>query len=141
VKIAWNPDGSQIALGWNDRVTLLDAISGLPTLEFLVARDRWCCAFDGLAWSPDGSVIATTTLSTPIVRKPDGQDQTDPVRLFDTRTGDLLHELDPRNFHGNVVFSPDGTMLVTAGASSVEGFVNVWGSSDGSSVFRAERLR
>jgi WD40 repeat protein len=141
VKIAWNPDGSQIALGWNDRVTLLDAISGLPTLEFLVAPDRCCCAFDGLAWSPDGSVIATTTLSTPVVHKPDGHDQTDPVRLFDARTGDLLHEFDPRNYHGNVVFSPDGTMLVTAGTSSVEGFVNVWGSSDGSSVFMAERLR
>lgn len=54
----------------------------------------------GLAWSPDGSLLAVTVTSGG-------------VRVFATASGDLRYTIFPEEGAGGAAFSPDGTLLAT----------------------------
>jgi WD40 repeat protein len=64
---------------------------------------------DDLAFSPDGSRLAEID--------PDGT-----VRVYDTASGELTLALDGHEAGGQVLFSPDGSMLATQG----DGTVRIW---------------
>lgn len=100
----FDADGSRIAIG-NADSTIWDVRTGrllltLPSSQLLP---------DALAFSPDGSRLAEGD--------PDGT-----VRVFDTRSGELLLVLRGHDTVDDVAFSPDGSMLATQG----DGIVRIW---------------
>jgi WD40 repeat protein len=61
-------------------------------------------AVTGLAFSPDGKVLAT------------GSDD-QKIRIWDMSSGNEVHELGPVGLHMHLAFSPDGSLLI-AGAGN-----------------------
>ncbi len=77
-----------------------------------------------VAWSPDGTRLATTS-----------RDET--ARVWDTATGESIHTLIGG---ADAAWSPDGTRLATAGrAPTGAPMVWVWNAGPGEQVFRPQR--
>jgi hypothetical protein len=72
---------------------------------------RVSCSVSGMAFSPDGRLLATAS---------DGG----PVRLWDVRSGRLVRKFADDLHPSCLAFSPDGALL--AGASLLRGGVRVW---------------
>jgi WD40 repeat protein len=84
--------GSRLAVGsWDSTVTVLNVATDRPVLE-LTGNTR---GVSGVAYSPDGRYIATTSTD-------------DTLRLWDATTGQLLQIDRDETAPGNPSFSPNG---------------------------------
>jgi RNA polymerase sigma factor (sigma-70 family) len=128
---AFSPDSRRLATGsalyagkdaaqrWGE-VRLWDAVTG----DLLhTARHRECVW--AVAFSPDGSLLASSS-GTGLKQPGKNGWVAGDVRLWDTRTGELLRILDRPHAANQctLAFSPDGTRLATG--DGPEGDVLVW---------------
>ena len=128
LSLAESPDGTKIALADDDAmVHVVCARTGVVQLSHRVALDAsW-----GLAWSPDGKLLASCGYPA--------------VQVWDATSG--KHLLTYRGHNGNVsaaVWSPDGQQIASAG---VDGTVQLWtpammpaGSHRGNANKRKEQI-
>ena len=105
--LAFDPAGTRLALGsWNDTVTVLDVATDKLVLE-LVGHTR---GVSGLAYSPDGRYIATTSTDNS-------------MRIWDPTTGQLL-QVDHDEFGtGSPAFSADSQLVAE---SNGDAQIRVW---------------
>ena len=117
--IAYNADGSTLAIGSQDGAVLLcDSYTGRPVRTLLGHRGR---AY-AVAYAPDDSVLATG-----------GADGT--LRIWDARTGEHLHTLKGHEYGPwPVVFKRDSSALVVG---DLHGVLRIWDPLTG--VLRAEQ--
>jgi RNA polymerase sigma factor (sigma-70 family) len=114
--LAYSPDGKKIAaVGAGRAITLWDAATGKEIHRFPNRAQP-----NGLAFSPDGKLLATTDAPT--------------CHLWDVATGKELRQLTGHQVVvSRIVFSPDGKRVATA---SMDGTVRLWDPATG-----AERQR
>lgn len=112
--LAFSSDGSQLALAMSDgSVAIWDADSG-EHLQDIRAEGE---AVYALAYHPDGSILAITTV--------DGHKGV--VEVWRVSDGALLHTLEEHSGTVNaVMFSPDGAWLVSAGRGINNSVLRVW---------------
>lgn len=81
---------------------------------------------EGLAFSPDGRTLATSSMWNA------ASQPNDLLKLWDTASGQVLHTLDGHsNTVANVAFSPDGTTLAS---TSWDGTIKLWDVASGSEL-------
>jgi WD40 repeat protein/basic membrane lipoprotein Med (substrate-binding protein (PBP1-ABC) superfamily)/DNA-binding SARP family transcriptional activator len=109
--VACSPDGSLLAIGGDDYTfELFDAATLQKSAEFQ-NRD----VVDGLAFSPDGKQLASTTRSGV-------------ARVWDLRTGEETQTLPvPADWLADLAFNPHGDSLALAGN---DGTVSIWQLGD-----------
>ncbi len=106
--LAWSPDGTRLAAVNDGGIfNIWDATAGqllttIPSPGFSYA----------VAWSPDGSKIATGAYSTIVVWSPNGQK----IAALQDNGGDVE----------SLAWSPDGTKLASA---NLEGIIHTWDAS------------
>jgi WD40 repeat protein len=102
--LAFSPDSKTIASEWNNVISLWDVATGERLLIFETFKGPWN-AIVGLTFSPDGKMVASTSLDTSIF-------------LWDATTGKRLHKLDkfedPSDFGSRPTFSPDSKTVAFA---------------------------
>ena len=92
--IAFDPTGHELALAsWDSTVTVLNVAADKPALE-LVGHTR---GVEGVAYSPDGLYIATTSID-------------DTMRVWNATTGQLM-QVDHDKTPGSPSFNPGGQIL------------------------------
>lgn len=111
-KLVFSADGSVLLNGGTNQDAYIWHMNDLANGRLLLYQQGL------LALSPDGSLVAGRNLV-----------------IFDTTTGEMLHSLEPPNLRSgqmaysenlphDAVFSPDGTLIVTA---SINGLLRFWG--------------
>lgn len=148
--MAFNPDGTQIAANSGDEdVRIWDIASGEVVQTF---------AFTSYAvsWSPDGRYIATGIgIDNPLLVwdaetgakvagtegfmgghstwSPDSRQLvTDDMQIYDVESGETIIQLgDQWNAPYAAYWSPDGTMIATAGGWTGEPYLHIWAAADG----------
>jgi WD40 repeat protein len=123
---AWfSPDGRRVAVQSEGALAVWEPETGrvrvlpLPGIE----------ALGGVRWSPDGSRLAAAITSAPGWRRS--------VVVLDAATGQVqARTMEMEQWPGTVAFSPDGTLLLTAGgwvteAGSGNGEARVWNTRNG----------
>jgi WD40 repeat protein len=100
--MAWNSDGSQIAIGYDDgKVIVWDSKTDTQISEMAGTDQN---SISQLSWSPDNTRIAAANGT---------------VRVWNSQNGQLLETLP--GISASVDFSPDGTKLVyAAGAGAIQ---------------------
>jgi len=113
--VAFSSDGTRLAAGGEDNNTarVWDATSGAKLLEVRHDGAVW-----GVAFSPDGSRLATCSL-----------DRT--ARVWDVSSGAKLLEVRHGETVPSVAFSPDGSRLATG---SLDRTARVWDVSSGAKL-------
>jgi len=111
--LVYSPDGATIASAGNDAQSFVwDATSGEMIYQFPLSDSAW-----GIAYSPDGTLLATGSLLG--------------VTIRDMATGQTMSEIDYEHNAIHVYFSADGSHLITAG---VDGVVRIWELETGQQV-------
>jgi WD40 repeat protein/class 3 adenylate cyclase len=119
-EIAFSPDGDRVAVANLDGAPqVLDVSSGAVVFRL----EGHTSVADSLAWSPDGSLIATGD------NYPDGE-----VIVWDAGTGRPLHVLEAEQIY-SVAFSPDGRKLAAVGDL---GILHVWDAATGEELIAPE---
>lgn len=125
LSVDWSPDGAMLAAGLGSaakEVTLWDVATGRQTLTL----KGHAGSVYGVAWSPDGNVLATCS-----------EDRT--VRLWDAANGQLLRELTGHTHRiDGVAWSPDGKLLCSA---SWDDTLGVWDAASGNLVRKLAATR
>jgi WD40 repeat protein len=115
---AYSPDGQFLATALDDQVILWDTTTWKP-LQFLSGHES---GVTDLAWSPDGSELASAS-----------RDQS--VIVWDLESGQpRLHLVEHTRNVTDLAFAPDGRRLATAG--SLDDTVIIWDLEDGQSLGR-----
>ena len=110
LRLAWSPTGDRLALaGLDGKIRILNAIDG-QLMQTLSGHPQ---QVQSLAWSPDGSLIASGSFSVKVWRVSDGSLQSDL-----SGSGQWIESLH---------FSPDGKLLA---GSEADGKVIVWQLSE-----------
>lgn len=110
LSLAWSPSGDRLALaGWDGKIRILNASDG-QLLQTLSGHPQ---QVQSLAWSPDGSLIASGSFSVKVWRVSDGSLQSDL-----SGSGQWIDSLH---------FSPDGRLLA---GYQTDGKVLVWQLSE-----------
>ncbi|MBC8160229.1 MAG: PD40 domain-containing protein [Roseiflexaceae bacterium] len=110
--ISYAPDGSQIALGLNNTITLNDR--ELREQRRLAGHPGNVVA---VSFSPDGSMLASAARGD------------NAARIWDAKTGELRQTLSGHSdWLRSVVFSPDGTLLATG---STDKTIKLWDAQSG----------
>jgi WD40 repeat protein len=107
---------------------VITPIVALPTAENIIRPPKnWKCAATltghgesiySLAFSPDGMMLASGS-----------NDQS--IKLWDLRTGDVVHNLSGHLWVRSVALSGDGSLLVTAGGDHL---VKIWDTRSGAEL-------
>ncbi len=165
--LAFSPDASLLAIGTNrGQVKLFDTqlrgfvhpplddaagkLAGKGTPEEFLALPRAMGSIKSLAFSPDGSLLAMcggSFADAPLVMDDEEAERltiagTGPgrVKIWDVKTGTLKHDLAGHSHASAVAFSPNGTLLASAGrwfgASDSGNGAILWNPQDGSKVLR-----
>ena len=137
-EIAFSPDstrlataGGTIGTAGNRKVQLWDPATGQPTATLETTHD-----VSRIVFSPDGTGMAIIGMI--IIGGSVGPACGGRVRLWDPATGQRTATLDTAHTHGvgQILFSPDGTRLATAGDTSDpgNGQVQLWDPATGQSI-------
>ncbi|MEO3929062.1 hypothetical protein ABGB07_35165 [Micromonosporaceae bacterium B7E4] len=108
-ELTFSPDGTTLATCADETVRLWDVATGdvVRTLAITDPDDKLHgVKFHGVAFSPDGKSVATTST-----------DKT--VRLWDVASGKTTATFADDTIARDVAFSPDGTTLATASGDTV----------------------
>lgn len=124
--VAWSAHGERLAASnsdgsvqiWERATWRSQAIWNSPSATGQFTGGRYRTAAYTVAWSPDGRLLAATRY--------DGY-----VRLWDGRSGKLLHLLSTSNQPNAVSWSPDGRLLASA---SDDGTVQLWETASMSNI-------
>lgn len=111
--LAWNRDGTELAIGTGDKsLALWDLASKKPRKTISSFPDN----VSAVAYSPDGKVLAAASL--------------DWIFCYDPATGNLLAKAKApfaeRHHPGCLVFSPDGKILASGAAEISSGSIILW---------------
>ncbi len=124
--VAISPDGNTLAVGGTDEfVRLIDLATGQPRRRLAFTKHSPKADLYTLAFSPDGKILAGATEQ--------GQ-----IGLWHASTGDTLTA--PKSQDARVTqlaFSPDSTMLASAGNNRLAGAMRLWNVATGEQIFRA----
>lgn len=121
--VRFNPDGTRLATGSNDRTARIWDLATGKTLRVLWGHTRYV---DHLRFSPDGARLATGDY--------DGR-----AMVWNPRTGERLHALKASTRYITMLnFSPDGRMLVTCGNES---YARVWDMESGKLRYQVGQKR
>jgi RNA polymerase sigma factor (sigma-70 family) len=118
-RLRFSPDGKILASAGRDGILLWDVATGGP-LEVLKGTRRQITSYLPLAFSPDGRWLAFVDLDRNI-------------RLLEAATGKELRRWDSMQDNTNaLVFSPDGTSLVSISRAGIQ----VWATATGKPLAR-----
>jgi WD40 repeat protein len=99
--VAWSPDGSQIVLGSDGRLMLVDVATGSSRVSH--PRTQGLPYQSQADWSSDGAHIAILASNHIEIRQPDGK----PVHTF-------RHTFESLDVRGQIAWSPDGKQFIVA---------------------------
>jgi WD40 repeat protein len=106
--VAWSPDGSQLAVGYENGQIIITSSNSEEKPIILHADSSRIIT---LAWSPDGHLLASGSLY------PDSA-----LRLWDTTTGEEIATYDDFGFDVFAIgWSPDGTHVLAIAAEGISG--------------------
>jgi len=109
--IAYSPDGATIASIGNDGLSFVwDANTGEVLHQLPLRGEGW-----GIAYNPDSTLFATGSLWNPL--------DSENVTIWDVATGEAVRVIDNKEGADELLFSNDGSLLITGG---VDGFVRIW---------------
>jgi WD40 repeat protein len=118
--VAWAPDGKAIVSGGDDGAVRVWNPDTGEMLRSLPAAGLHTNGLYDIAWSPDGSMLASASSWAEAT-----------VRLWDSRTGQLLHTLEGHKGEGvrRVAWAPDSKFVASAGGD--DRTVRVWDAQTG----------